>query len=192
MSRVSLINHQIKTYPADRADQAYTRPEFVESLTIPVITATALYDAWRRRDFNAIRAAVFGDTPPIGELAVENEPPRPATDLSPHNPTRRRWWRLTAPLTTTLQIPHGAMSVAVQKAHAPSCAISNGNRPSRMTTGSGGWWSQKPALQSVCSPNDISDSNAAEETLAVLDQPTSIASSTWLHPSSSDSSPPWR
>ncbi|CQD23216.1 hypothetical protein BN970_05685 [Mycolicibacterium conceptionense] len=30
MSRVSLIiNHQIKTYSADRTDQAYTRPEFV-------------------------------------------------------------------------------------------------------------------------------------------------------------------
>lgn len=90
-----IINHQTKTYPGDRTDQAYTRPEFVQSLTIPVITTTALYDAWRRRDFDAIHAAVFGGaSPPLpGEPAVEGGAQQPDTDAAAAPTTRRRWGR---------------------------------------------------------------------------------------------------
>lgn len=85
-----IINHQIRTYPGDRAQQAYTRPEFVQSLPIPVTTTTALFDAWRRGDFDAIRAAVFGDDPPhSGDSAVERGS-QPAA-VAPA-PTRGRWW----------------------------------------------------------------------------------------------------
>lgn len=92
-----IINHQIKSYPADRSDQAYTRPEFVESLTIPVTTTTVLFDAWRRRDLDAIRTAVFGAaTPHPDHPAVEPESqPAVAVPRSPAR-TRRRWpWTRT-------------------------------------------------------------------------------------------------
>lgn len=88
-----IINHQIKTYPGDRAHQAYTRPEFVQSLTIPVITTTALFDAWRRHDFEAIRAAVFGAAPPLpGESAVEHQLQPVVDAFTPTRQTSRRWW----------------------------------------------------------------------------------------------------
>ncbi|WP_396913900.1 hypothetical protein [Mycolicibacterium sp.] len=91
-----IINHQIRTYPADRSDQAYTRPEFVESLTMPVITTTALFDAWRHRDLDAIRTAVFGAAPQQrpGEPAVG--PESQLAPAAPRSPTRtRRRWRWT-------------------------------------------------------------------------------------------------
>ncbi|AGM31615.1 hypothetical protein MASS_1p0055 (plasmid) [Mycobacteroides abscessus subsp. bolletii 50594] len=89
-----IINHQTKIYPGERTDQAYTRPEFVQSLTIPVITATALYDAWRRHDFGAIRAAVFGAALSIGKSAVDDRSQQPAVGV-PEPSRRQRWWRPT-------------------------------------------------------------------------------------------------
>jgi hypothetical protein len=87
-----IINHQIKSYAADRSDQAYTRPEFVESMAIPVTTTTVLFHAWRCRDLDAIRTAVFGAaTPHPDHPAVEPES-QPAVPV-PRSParTRGRW-----------------------------------------------------------------------------------------------------
>jgi hypothetical protein len=74
-----VINHQINTYPGDRSSEAYARAEFVRSLTIPVVTTVALFDAWRRSDFDALRAGVFQQrsTPAAAESAA----------------TRQPWWR---------------------------------------------------------------------------------------------------
>jgi hypothetical protein len=85
-----VVNHQIKIYPGDRAQEAYARPEFVQSLTIPVVTATALFNAWCRGDFDTVRAAVFGDRPPSNDPSVQPGSPPVATEPAP---ARRRWWR---------------------------------------------------------------------------------------------------
>lgn len=90
-----VINHQLKTYPGDRAHQAYTRPEFVQSLTIPVVTTIALFDAWRRRDFEAIRTAVLGVAPPQPGKPVVEQETRPVTELPSRTPRVRRWWSRT-------------------------------------------------------------------------------------------------
>lgn len=50
----------------------------------------------------------------------------------------------------------------------------------------------QPPISPVVSPRLLSAANASEESLAVLDHYTSIASNAWLHPCSSDSSPRWR
>ncbi|MBS1691210.1 MAG: hypothetical protein JST91_03115 [Actinobacteria bacterium] len=83
-----VINHQINIHPTDRAQEAYSRPEFVQSLTIPVITTMTLFDAWRRRDFDAIRSALFADAPPGAyDSAVAQGPPSVSTA-----PEQQRWW----------------------------------------------------------------------------------------------------
>jgi len=59
---VPVVNHQMNSHPAERSRNAYSRPEFVESLTVPVTTALQLHHAWRRGDMGVIRGAVVGDT----------------------------------------------------------------------------------------------------------------------------------
>lgn len=81
-----VINHQINRYPGDRAADAYFRPEFLQSLTIPVVTTVVLFDNWRRRDYEALRTAVFDS--PTGYSAAVSLPA--AVDAEP---PRRSWWR---------------------------------------------------------------------------------------------------
>jgi len=84
-----IVNHQTNTHPLDRSAAAYSRQEFVGSLTMPVITTVQLFDAWRQGDVDAIRHAVF----------PEAAHPRPASD--PHSHTRCKptqdWPRSTPP-----------------------------------------------------------------------------------------------
>jgi hypothetical protein len=56
---VLIVNHQTSSHPHDRSADVYSRPEFVASLTIPVITTLQLYHAWRRGDYAAIQQALF-------------------------------------------------------------------------------------------------------------------------------------
>jgi hypothetical protein len=65
-----IVNHQTNTHPLDRSAVVYSRPEFVQSLTMPVITTLELFDAWRQSDFDAICNAVFPETtqPCVGPL----------------------------------------------------------------------------------------------------------------------------
>jgi hypothetical protein len=67
---VLVINHQTKTHPLDRT-APYTRPEFVASLSVPVLTTRQLFDWWRVGAFAQLRSAVIGNTPP--ELAEDND-----------------------------------------------------------------------------------------------------------------------
>jgi hypothetical protein len=57
---VLVLNHQTRLHPLDRVDEPYTRPEFVQSLKISVITTRRLFDYWRARDAAGIFEAVFG------------------------------------------------------------------------------------------------------------------------------------
>lgn len=60
---VLVVNHQTSSHPIDRSTDVYSRPEFVASLTIPVITTLQLYHAWRRGDYVAIQQALFRSPP---------------------------------------------------------------------------------------------------------------------------------
>jgi len=87
-----IVNHQTNTHPLDRSAVAYSRPEFVQSLTMPVVTTLALFDAWRYSDFDAIRNAIFPEAAqsraaPNATSAQGVTPPR-TTGTGP-----RRWWR---------------------------------------------------------------------------------------------------
>ncbi|MGA9678823.1 MAG: hypothetical protein WBR28_27380 [Mycobacterium sp.] len=88
-----IVNHQTNTHPLNRSAVVYTRPEFVQSLTLPVITTLQLFDAWRHGDFDAIRKAVYpGTAQPRPE--AETTPSNPGvTPPSPGRAQRRGWWR---------------------------------------------------------------------------------------------------
>lgn len=57
---VLLVNHQVRTPPADRSLEPFTRRVFVESLDVTTLTTTQLFDWWRRGDTAAIRRHLFG------------------------------------------------------------------------------------------------------------------------------------
>lgn len=53
---VLIVSHNLAVSPIDRPDEIYTRPEFVNSLTVPVISARTIFDWWRDQDVSALRA----------------------------------------------------------------------------------------------------------------------------------------
>jgi hypothetical protein len=57
---VLVVNHQTRLHPFDRPDEPYSRPEFVQSLKVPVITTRRMFDWWRAGNAPAILAATFG------------------------------------------------------------------------------------------------------------------------------------
>jgi hypothetical protein len=82
---VLIVNHQLNRHPLDRAPRAYTRPEFLASLTVPVITTRQLYDAWRSDNHNLIRQQIFGET--------LSAPPADGDPGLQEGRRRRRAWR---------------------------------------------------------------------------------------------------
>jgi hypothetical protein len=88
---VLIVNHQASSHPGDRSAAVYTRAEFVESLSFPVITTLQLFHAWRRGDLGAIREAVFGDTAPSGGSSSGTE--RLASSVQPRVRRPRLWRR---------------------------------------------------------------------------------------------------
>ena len=89
-----IVNHQTNTHPLNRSAVVYSRPEFVQSLTMPVVTTLELSNAWRHTDFEAIRDAIFPRTSEP-RAASEATPAQgvtaPPTGRTP--PRRRRRWR---------------------------------------------------------------------------------------------------
>lgn len=57
---VLVVNHQLNRPPLERQREPYTRPPFVQSLPVAVITALALFGWWRDGDKAAIVQAVTG------------------------------------------------------------------------------------------------------------------------------------
>lgn len=45
-----IVNHQHKLPPGQRSRQIYVRPEFVNTLTVPVVGTLDLFDWWRTKD----------------------------------------------------------------------------------------------------------------------------------------------
>lgn len=88
-----VVNHQTNIHPLDRSPDVYTRPEFVQSLTLPVITTRELFDAWRQGDFDRVRRAVFPETTP-GRPASAATPSNPGTrPPSTDHAQTRPWWQ---------------------------------------------------------------------------------------------------
>jgi hypothetical protein len=85
---VLVLNHQSGTHPLDRSGAAYSRPEFVASLPITVITSVQLFDAWRRADHDTTRKLLFGPTK--RESAISGPPPPPRRSHHRLRKTRRR------------------------------------------------------------------------------------------------------
>jgi hypothetical protein len=90
-SGVLIVNHQHKLLPSERTARVYSRPEFVASLSVTVLSSVELFHWWRASDWAAIRTAVLGAGPPdaaTDPAAAED----PATPPAP--PSRRPRWRL--------------------------------------------------------------------------------------------------
>lgn len=85
-----IVNHQHRQPPADRWEDVYRRREFVDSLEHPVISTLALYDAWRREDWTAIREAIG-----FPATSSTTSPPSTTTTTSSTDACggrTRRWW----------------------------------------------------------------------------------------------------
>jgi hypothetical protein len=82
---VLVLNHQSKTHPLDREAEPYRRPEFVASLTFPVVTTRQLFDWWRNGDHETVRTTVLGTRPDI----TPTSPPSP-NDAPAGRP--KRWF----------------------------------------------------------------------------------------------------
>jgi hypothetical protein len=90
---VLIVNHQHKLHPSERAPQVYSRPEFLATLPVPVLSTLELFRWWRVGDWPAIRAAVLG---PASTAAPSTTPPgsvptAPPAMRQPAEP-RRIWW----------------------------------------------------------------------------------------------------
>lgn len=76
-----IVNHQHKLHPADRTRQVYSRPEFVQTLDVRVLSALELFEYWRTENWPEFRNAVLG-TPTDG-----------ATPTEAAAQADRPWWR---------------------------------------------------------------------------------------------------
>lgn len=86
-----IVNHERKTDPSDRSRQVYTRPEFVNSLDVRVVSTLDLFDLWKLSNWSAIRAAVLGETPKLrveGTSRLDME-----ADAGSREFPRRNWFR---------------------------------------------------------------------------------------------------
>lgn len=88
---VLVVNHQHRLPPSDRSPTVYSRPEFVGTLTEPVISVRDLFDWWRTEDWPALRRAVL-DIDHLPAQPGSPPTPAPATQLcsSTQEPAQRR------------------------------------------------------------------------------------------------------
>jgi hypothetical protein len=89
---VLVVNHQHRLHLSERTARVYSRPEFIDALTVPVLSTVALFNWWRTSDWTAIRTAVLGAGPPtIGPAPTAPTSSTPTAPTAP--PPRRRWWQ---------------------------------------------------------------------------------------------------
>ncbi|WP_410603763.1 hypothetical protein [Amycolatopsis sp. lyj-90] len=89
-----VVNNQHKLTPDLRSRRVYSRPEFVQSLTTPVVGTRDLFDWWRQSDWQAIQHAVMGTKPYTNKAdgpTAAND--RSTTPLSPLWSSSRSWFR---------------------------------------------------------------------------------------------------
>lgn len=84
---VLIVNHQHKLHPSERTPRVYSRPEFVATLPVTVVSTLELFQWWRAADWSPIRSAVLGSDP--GAAMVSAVPPE--TTAGPAAAPRRRW-----------------------------------------------------------------------------------------------------
>jgi hypothetical protein len=86
-----VVNHQHRLPPDQRSPNIYTRPEFVATLTVPVVTVRDLFDWWKESDWPAIQQAVLGTTapPPTHQCQPTSTTDEPPATAPPQ--TRARW-----------------------------------------------------------------------------------------------------
>ena len=87
---VLVVNHQHKRQPDQRTRQIYTRPEFVNTLTVQLIATRELFDWWKASDWPAIQHAVLGTAHPVGGAKPSISTAAQAT--TPPPPVKRRFW----------------------------------------------------------------------------------------------------
>jgi len=93
---VLIVNNQHKRPFDQRSRRVYSRPEFVKSLTVPVVSALDLFDWWRQADWAAIRQAVTG-LPSGSEVDTSSaSTEHSALPPSPRQPSKRPWFKLWA------------------------------------------------------------------------------------------------
>lgn len=89
-----VMNHELRTVPLERNLKPYTRPEFLAAQTEPVISALALFAAWRDEDAAAVRQLVFAtSTGCAAQHAGEGDAPPAVTEPATSNGGWRRWFQ---------------------------------------------------------------------------------------------------
>jgi hypothetical protein len=88
---VLVVNHQHKLEPHERMALVYSRREFVDALTVPVLGTRELFEWWRASDWASIRQALFGEA---NEPSQGSPPPPTARPSAAEPTTTRRWPRL--------------------------------------------------------------------------------------------------
>jgi hypothetical protein len=94
---VLVVNHQHKLDPAERSAEVFSRPEFVATLTVTVLSSRQVFDWWRASDWESIRGAVMGRAAHRATTAAPDEAvPPPTTPRAQQGPWPRwfqRWPR---------------------------------------------------------------------------------------------------
>jgi hypothetical protein len=86
-----IVNHQNRLPPHERAAQVYTRPEFVATLRLPVLSSRQLFDWWRTGDWDAIRTTVLGSTTSSLNAPPSQPPSTPVVSPQPATIRKSRW-----------------------------------------------------------------------------------------------------
>jgi hypothetical protein len=93
---ILIVNHQHRLDPSERASRAYERPEFVQALTVPVITTPQLFEWWRNSEWDAVTRALFPDHNPLSSASgtrARSAPPGTTSIGDPSPRSRRRRFR---------------------------------------------------------------------------------------------------
>jgi hypothetical protein len=88
-SGILVVNHR-RTDPSDSSASAYTRPEFIASIAVPVVSARQLFDWWRQSDWPAIRRTVLDES---DEADAQHMSAGDAPDRAQEGAWRRRFGR---------------------------------------------------------------------------------------------------
>lgn len=90
---VLVVNHQHKLDPDERSAEVFSRPEFVATLTVTVLSSRQLFDWWRNSDWDSVREAVMGTSAHQATTAAPDEAVRPQTNPQAQQGPRRRWFQ---------------------------------------------------------------------------------------------------
>lgn len=96
-----VVNHQLRKPPHERDTAAYSRREFLDAKTHPVITTLEIFEAWRIGDTRGMVGLLFGATPttpstsgtPAGSPSVSATRSTPTSDGDDKLARRHGWFR---------------------------------------------------------------------------------------------------